>query len=206
MIGSKFGKLTIISESEKLKPGIRRVSCLCDCGNTTVVTYSSVKSGNTKSCGCMSSRVAARPTQYYGTPTYAAWLAMKARCTCKKSEGWKYYGGKGICVCERWNHSFLNFLEDMGDRPQGFELDRIDSNGNYEPGNCRWVSKKQNSRNKSNNVFLEYEGVSRTVGEWAEIKGIKYITLYSRIFDYKWDICRALSEPSFKGKNQSFKP
>lgn len=82
------------------------------------------------------------------TPTYNSWKAMIRRCTDPNSNGWKYYGGRGITVCDDWLHNFATFLDEMGERPEGMTLDRIDSDGNYEPGNCRWATPKQQAANR----------------------------------------------------------
>jgi hypothetical protein len=102
-----------------------------------------------------------------GSRTYKSWAQMRGRCNRPGHIEYKRYGGRGIKVCVRWN-TFENFLEDMGERPAGKTIDRIDPNGSYEPGNCRWATPKEQARNKRNNVILTIGGVSKTVAEWAE--------------------------------------
>jgi len=123
-------------------------------------------------------------------PEYRVWAGMWTRCTNEKESCFKYYGGRGIKVCDRWK-SFENFYLDMGPRPEGFEIDRRNNDGNYEPENCRWVSKKQNAQNKSNNHFIEYNGEIKTLSEWATITGIIYPTILYRL-KLKWTVAQAL--------------
>jgi hypothetical protein len=101
-----------------------------------------------------------------GTGTYSSWQAMKARCQIESATEYHRYGGQGITVCNRWQ-SFENFLADMGERPEGHSIDRIDSSGNYEPGNCRWADNLTQSNNTSRNVRVEIDGVEKTVSEWS---------------------------------------
>lgn len=124
---------------------------------------------------------------------YSSYLAMKRRCTDPGDISYCRYGARGIRVCERWLESFENFLADMGERPKGFDLDRINNDGNYEPGNCRWISHKQNARNRSNNRLLTHQGVTRTLAEWAEVTGLG-VALQGRIRN-GWSVEDALTKP-----------
>ncbi len=113
--------------------------------------------------------------------TYLCWVWMKHRCQNPKNRSFKNYGGRGIKVCERWQSSFANFLADMGGKPGNLTLDRIDNNGNYEPGNCRWATPSQQVRNRRDVVYLEVNGVRKAVWEWASIINIPRRTLLNRI-------------------------
>lgn len=126
------------------------------------------------------------------SPTYQVWVGMKARCADKGNID---YGGRGISVCDRWK-LFDLFLEDMGERPEGRTLDRIDLNKDYEKGNCRWATLKEQGRNKSNNVIIEINGVRKCLAQWAEDCGIKYHALHRRI-RHGWSIERALFDPIY---------
>jgi hypothetical protein len=120
---------------------------------------------------------------------------MRRRCAYPKSARYARYGGRGIRVCERWADSFENFLADMGLCPDGMTLDRKDTNGNYEPDNCRWATRKEQQRNISQNRILVFRGESKTMAEWAEISGLSYKLVNRRINDAKWPVERALTEP-----------
>ena len=193
LVGQRFGRLVAVWRTG-VKDGNAVWSCRCDCGNETEVMGCSLKSGHTRSCGCynrdvLSDRATHRMT---GTPTYAAWIDMKTRCGNEKIKGYHSYGGRGIKVCDTWE-SFENFLADMGERPAGLSLDRIDNNGDYAPDNCRWATKNQQARNKRNNRLLSFKGETRCLSEWAEIQGIKITTLFQRLYAYGWSTERALS-------------
>jgi hypothetical protein len=126
-----------------------------------------------------------------GTRTYVTWVQMRQRCRDKSNP---VYGGKGIQVCKRWE-SFENFLEDMGDRPDGMSIDRIDSDGNYEKSNCKWSSDLEQNRNKSNVKKITIDGVTKCIAEWSIITGIPFSTIYTRIRNCGWDHKRAITTP-----------
>lgn len=138
---------------------------------------SSLKAGDIISCGCYISEVTSERNSKHGmskTKTYRVWKGILSRCYNTHRKVYYRYGGRGITVCDRWRNSFENFYEDMGDMPEGLELDRIDNSGNYEPGNCRWVTPKEQSRNRRSNLYLVYNGKRMALAEFAEITGIKY--------------------------------
>lgn len=158
-IGRRFGRLVVAEAVEWDANGLRRVRAICDCGEHVVVRYDNLRHGRTKSCGCYRAELEAMgigetPLGHPGhrlsdTPTYAAWKGIKQRCLNPNSNVWKYYGGRGITVCARWRDSFEAFLADMGERPSPeLSIDRIDNDGNYEPGNCRWATRAQQNNNK----------------------------------------------------------
>lgn len=114
------------------------------------------------------------------SPLYVTWARMLGRCRNPNNTKYPQYGGRGISVCERW-HTFVSFAEDMGPKPDGMSLDRIDVNGNYEPGNCRWATDQEQQRNKNNNRLLTLDGQTKCVTEWAELCGLKESTIRERL-------------------------
>lgn len=129
------------------------------------------------------------------TPEYRAWQTMRLRCLVPSNPAYSDYGGRGITVCERWKDSCANFVADMGRKPSGrHELDRIDNNKGYEPGNCRWATRTENDRNRRSNRHLTHEGVTRTLAEWCEIKCLPRDTVQKRLAA-GWSIPRSLETP-----------
>lgn len=163
----------------------------CPCGEPFVMQCRS--EGTTKSCGCLIvdsarkllSKNNHRKTHgYSNTPTYMSWCSMRRRCYSPTHVEYSRYGARGIVVCKRWKNSFQAFVDDMGERPKGMSIDRINCDGNYEPMNCRWATATEQARNQRRNVVLTITGVSKCVAEWAEHpKAAKDKTIYKRIKD-----------------------
>lgn len=170
----------------------------CDCGKTREVRSDEVLRGKVKSCGCQTMRHGHAGRGDRRSPTWVSWRSMKQRCNVPGANGYARYGGRGITVCERWNASFAAFLEDMGERPRGTTLDRIDNSKGYEPGNCRWTTVKEQQRNQRGNRLLTYRGETKCLTAWAETvgaaNGIGYSALNHRI-NRGWAVERALTEP-----------
>jgi hypothetical protein len=163
-----------------------------------------VKLKKINSCGCIHKKQLAERNKanskhgYFGTPTYQTWASIIERCCNPNSGNYNAYGAKGIIMCKRWRESFENFLEDMGDRPEGCSIDRIDVYGNYEPENCRWADAKTQANNKTNNVRYSYDNKNLTLAEWSEITGIRSDTMRRRIKKLGWSIEDALTRKPIK--------
>lgn len=180
---NRFGSLVAVRPTEK-RTSSRGVVwlCKCDCGKYTEVSRNSLRSGNTKSCGCKA--LEGRKTKHGGAnwPEYNVWKAMRRRCSSEKDKKYKDYGGRGISVCPRWNDSFASFIGDMGRRPSSrHTLERIDNNGNYSPENCRWATYAEQNINRRVTVRVDSPWGVTTIPEAADRLGVPHETLRTRI-------------------------
>ena len=187
LTGKRFNMLVVMRLSEINKRHHCVWECLCDCGKTSLVETANLKSGNSKSCGCLVASKLRTMRLTHGrsrTSEYGAWSRMISRCYDDNLSDFHRYGGRGIVVCDRWRYSFQAFLDDMGPRPSAsHSIDRYpDNNGNYEPSNCRWATKCQQARNRRTNKVIEFNGESKTICEWAEHFNLRYHFLYQRLF------------------------
>jgi hypothetical protein len=190
LTGERFGRLTVVARSH-LANGAWKWTCLCDCGRSVAVNGSVLKAGNTSACASCATAASQTTHGQTGTPLYIRWRSMIDRTT--RLTEWRNYGSRGITVCDRWRHSFEAFSEDMGPTfDVTLELDRIDVNGDYEPGNCRWVTRVEQQRNKRNNHLVTHAGMTLTVQEWGEKLGIKPNTIITRL-RRGWSVPRALA-------------
>ena len=205
MEGLTFGRLTVLEcIGVNNKKGAIWL-CSCDCGNTIHVYRDTLVQGYTKSCGCLVSAVAkvnGRKTKTHGhrrvdgkaTPEYRAWRAMKGRCLNTAHKDYPKYGAAGITLCEEW-HKFENFLADMGTRPAGTSIDRIDNTKGYSPDNCRWASPKQQSRNRKSNKLVVFNGNTMTLAEFTEVSGLPKHVAYDRVVKLNWPLDKAANTP-----------
>ena len=188
--GDKYNRLTAVQFDHR-RGSTQYWLFKCECGNKKVLQVNNVKSGNTKSCGCLKKgRIAIHGMSY--SREHITWASMKARCCNKNAPDYKNYGGRGIKVCDRWKNSFKNFYKDMGKRPKGMTLDRIDNEKGYYKENCRWATNKEQQNNKRSNHLLTYAGKTLTITQWENETGIKRNTLYARINRCGWSIDKAL--------------
>lgn len=180
--GQKIGKCFYVKDVKCT--GNRRAIFVCSCGDEFVGYVDGVKNGaQCMSCGVEKVRLqkVKYPPGTLKRKEYSIWCAMKARCTNPKNGKYSYYGGKGVIICDRWINSFENFFNDMGVIPSSnHTLDRIDSNGNYEPKNCKWSTRQEQTKNRSVTVKLTHNGESKTMTEWAAITGMGYATIQGR--------------------------
>lgn len=193
LIGKEFGRLVVVKRMDNDKWGNLRWLCKCNCGKEKNIHGSNLKSGDTKSCGCLYKEKVIKHG-YSKTKTYKSWQCMIERCTNPKRKAYQDYGGRGIMVCTRWL-KFENFLEDMGKRPEGCSIDRINNYKGYKKSNCKWSTRKEQQRNMRNNLYFTYKNKTQLLIEWAEEFNINYRTLYKRIFSYGWSIKKALTTP-----------
>ncbi len=192
--GQRFGRLTALYRMEGVN--CRYYYCKCDCGNTVTVLGSSLISGNTKSCGCLHREQLAERNYRHGerrTRLYKTWISMKQRCSVHRDK-YKQWEGRGIKVCDEWRDSFTAFKDwaEASGYKEDLTIDRIDVNSNYEPSNCRWITKREQQFNKTNTRYFEYKGQKKCLAEWAEIFGMNKPTLYNRIYNLGWSIEKAL--------------
>ncbi len=197
--GTRFGRLIVLHEAERHGPSrLRQFRCKCDCGNVSVVGLSGLRSGATKSCGCLRKQLSAERLRTHGlsgTAEYNVWFNMMARCFNPNHPQFPHYGGRGISVCDRWRESPGVFLEDMGPRPSAaHSIDRVDNDGNYEPGNCHWATRREKGNNIQHNRLLTHQGKTQCVTAWAEEVGISLYALQQRVHR-GWSVERALTEP-----------
>jgi hypothetical protein len=187
IIGDKFSRLTVFNEIEPVKivgkNWQRKYLCKCECGNVIVVQGSALTrtdSHRSKSCGCWKKDHPSNKTHGMShTAEYQLWGGMVRRCTNPKCKEYKSYGGRGISVCARWLR-FENFFSDMGKRPEGMSLNRIDNYGNYCKENCEWTSYSQQASNTRRNKNLTYNGKTQNIVKWAKELGLNPCTLYYR--------------------------
>ncbi len=180
--GNVYNKLTVLEFVGTTKGGDSSWLCRCECGNTTVVARGHLKNESIKSCGCHRRCAGGACSGRKPTPEYTSWKEMKRRCYNTRNPEYHNYGGRGITVCDNWKNSFVDFLAYVGYKPSpDATIDRIDVNGNYEPGNVRWATKLEQSQNTRKTSKLTYNGETHCLREWARKLGISHSTLRTRI-------------------------
>jgi hypothetical protein len=178
LINQRFGRLTVLRKVDVSNGGISWYS-RCDCGKISINSTKLLRAGKAKSCGCLNREIIKTVNTKHGykrggtnDKTYRTWRAIKERCNCVTHVGYKNYGGRGIKVCEDWEKSFDKFLLDMGEKPEGYSLERIDVDRDYCKDNCKWIPLEKQCLNKRNTVYLTYKGETKTAIDWAKIKNL----------------------------------
>ena len=200
MIGRKYHRLTVKRRALNDSQGSAYWLCVCDCGVLTKVKGSSLRHGRIKSCGCLQLELVIKNNKLrttHGeskkTPEYSTWAAMKNRCLNSNNNAYKYYGGRGISVCDRWL-KFEHFLEDMGRKPTAkHSIERIENNKGYYPDNCKWATMEEQCNNQRKNRILEYKNKKQSLSAWAREKNINRETLRDRL-KCGWSVHDALTK------------
>lgn len=198
--GQKFNRLTVIEryKDKSHQQGVKWI-CLCDCGNTKIISSYSICSGNTKSCGCFALEVRKKIHLKHGHANkileYSIWKGMKTRCYNKNAQAYKNYGGRGIKVCNEWNNSFLQFFQDMGKRPTPkHTIERINNNMGYSPNNCKWIHKSKQNQNTRYNHFIKIDNQIKHLAAWLRYYKILPITYKTRV-KRGWNKIDAITTP-----------
>lgn len=206
----RFGRLVAVESVGSNLTNGRQWLCACDCGASCVVPAGRLRAGKTRSCGCLNDETRGKQCVARNTKhgmreheLYHIWWAMICRCENPLTDGYHRYGGRGISVCDRWRHDFALFVQDMGARPSSkYSIDRIDSNGNYCPENCRWSTMKEQQRNRSTNRLVTYHGETKILIEWSEQLGMSYNVIRDRLHR-GWTPDRAFETPVMKQYSHS---
>jgi hypothetical protein len=172
--GHRFGRLVAVNLVERRSDRNHVWRFACDCGGEKQIKIKQVRSGKTASCGCLQREALVARNKRHGrsgTPTHRTWKDMRARCNNPSNSDYRDYGGRGIRVCDRWD-DFSAFLKDMGERPDGKTLDRVDVDGNYEPGNCRWATPNEQAQNRRNNLIVEFDGEPKVFSQICREQGV----------------------------------
>lgn len=209
IVGEKFGMLTVVERADDyITPSgakLTRWRCRCDCGSETIVTGTALRSGSTRSCGCLRDTLVGNLNKSHGeskTRLYRIRLDMIKRCYREQNKEYEQYGGRGIRVCDEWLHSYEKFKEwaisagyDENEDPVNMSIDRIDVDGDYCPENCRWVDRKTQARNTTRNAYFTYNGETKCLSEWCEELNISYGAVRARINERGWSFEKAITTP-----------
>lgn len=192
LVGQRFGRLLVLKRAENNRHGQAMWHCRCDCGKSAITNTGKMRQGQTSSCGCLRLEVHTSHGLSHH-PLFDTWKQMMARCYNPDHESYHRYGAVGISVCGRW-HDLASFISDMGERPEGMTLDRIDNNKGYELGNCRWATKLAQTLNRGITRNITYQGRTQCIAHWAREFGLPQPTLDRRLAA-GWPIERALTQP-----------
>ena len=197
VVGQTYSELTVLSLEGRDHASKMLVRCQCSCGKVHTLRFNSLQTGKAVSCGHLSREATTTRNTKHGLsrhPDFQVWVDMNKRCHGSNPDFTKNYRDRGISVCEQWRNNPAQFFRDMGPRPQGMSLERVDNSKGYEPSNCVWATMKAQQNNKRTNIFLEFNGKRMTIAQWAEHLGIAKQTLTTRI-RAGWSVEAALTEP-----------
>lgn len=198
LTGHKYGKLSVIKPVGKNKHGKVLWLCKCECGNETITSSNSLRRGHTISCGCAHLEKIAKGNPKHGLTNaklYPVWVMMKDRCMNSNNKEYKNYGGRGVTVCNEWKNNFQAFYDwaMTNGYVEGLSIDRIDNNGNYEPSNCRWATRREQQLNTTRNKRITYNGKTQTLTEWSEELNVRFNKLWERLYKLNWSVERAFT-------------
>lgn len=196
--GQRYGRLTVIRRTENSKHP--KWECVCDCGNIKSIYQSNLISGDAKSCGCYSLEEKIKNNTTHGlskTRLFRIYQGMKNRCYNQNIKGYKDYGAKGIIICKDWLDDFVSFYNWSlkNSYADNLTIDRINTNGNYEPNNCRWATMKEQENNRTNNHLITFQNKTQTLSQWADEIKMDMNRLYSRIVKLGWSVEKAITTP-----------
>lgn len=195
LLGQRFDRWLVIAPAPSNSAGQTRWMCRCDCGTERAVYTLNLRRNLSPSCGCKrkdNNRARLTTHGQRHSRAYGIWSGMIQRCHTPTNSSFDRYGGRGIKVCDRWRYSFAAFLEDMGQPAEGTSLDRVDNDGDYEPGNCRWATIAEQSSNRRDTRKIGYNGESLTLSEWSRRLGLHHMTISDRL-KRGWPLDRALA-------------
>lgn len=204
--GKTFGRLLVLECAGRDKHNNALWNCQCICGASTLTSSLKLTRGYTRSCGCLQRDLASMRATTHGmskSAEFNIWGHIKRRCFDQRTPQWDDYNGRGITMCEEWRHSFEAFFKNVGPRPtKAHTIERINNNGNYEPGNVRWATRLEQNRNTRVTRFLTHNGVTKCLGEWAEELNLNSATLGQRIDRQHWSIAEAVTTPNLGSGHQ----
>jgi hypothetical protein len=195
LTGERFGRLLVLQKNGYNKHHQLYWLCECECGNRKSVLGFVLGRGECNSCGCLKKESIAKVNFSHGmaaTPIYRIWRSMMQRCCDKNSHAYDRYGGRGINVCNKWQ-TFEGFYKDMGDKPKGMSLERLNNDGDYCLENVVWADAKAQANNRRSNVVLEHNGKKQNMQQWCDELNLKIGTVWARI-NRGWDVSRALTQ------------
>ena len=203
LVGKRFGNLVVVSKNTEIHDWRARWNCVCDCGNEIVARADSLTSGQKTSCGCQAhkkwSKSAREKHGMAKTELYRKWASIKQRCLDESRADYERYGGAGIAVCDEWKNSFVSFMNwslNNGYK-EGLSIDRIDNNKEYCPENCRWIKLEEQSANRRSNIYITYNGETKTLTDWCKYFNVDYSRTKAKIKKYGFSFEEAIFSQNY---------